>query len=237
MTRCVPASAGPADRRSAMSGSERRMKPVRRTTPTRSRSCCGGRSRWARRPPRGWCRRSRRPACSRPGSGPARRSSGARRLARAQSPHGKVLALEAASRRVLPLRLGGKPLSAPGAERAGVGPRDVHHGMLGRGLEGRSAAPPAGASSRRTPAATRGAAATARVGGSRPEAGRRRRTTTRTARLRSRTRSGRQSGRRARSSRRSFRCGTGSTRPRGPALRRRRDRRTGPRCRSGRSRR
>ena len=141
----------------------------------------------------------------------------------ALTPPRVVLPLEAASRRVLPLGLGRKPRAAPGAELAGVGPRDVHHGMPVASVDAPSAAPPDGASPRRTPAATRAPPRPRASGGSRPAGGRRRRTTTRTARLRSRTRSGRQSGRRARSSRRTFRCGTRSAAPRGPALRRRRD--------------
>ena len=116
-----------------------------------------------RRPAR--CPRSRRPPCSRSGNGPGRRSSGARRPARAHRPRGMCPA-EPAARRVLPLRLGRQARARPRAVGLRIRPRHVHDRVMPYapsivGLRSFGMAPVGAV----RPAATTAPHATARVAG------------------------------------------------------------------------
>ena len=158
-----------------------------RSTPTRCRSCCRGRSRWAgtRRPAR--CRRTRPPRCCRPGTAPGTRSSGARRRASSSSPHGK--------------RCCSSPPRAAYSHSASVGSRArpsrrtrsaSFHDTWTTGWSARpstrTAGPPGAPSRRPRPRATTARRRPRGSAGSRRAGSRRRRTPSRTSRLRWRTR-------------------------------------------------
>ena len=167
----------------------------KRTTPRRFRSCCGGRSRLAGTRRRGRCHRSRRRGVFSLGNValPDVHAVLAARLELVAP--GEELPLEAAAGGVLPLRLGRQALAGPRAVRLSVVPGDVYDGMVDAAVEIRlrafrtspvsllHLAPPGRAARRRAWA------------GSRPAGAPRRRTTSRSARPRSRGRCPRRSGR------------------------------------------